>query len=589
MSKEKRVVEELTGKIEQYESDMSNWLEDANLYADLYCIRPPKKKGNTFSNPRLPEFHRAVEALATTGVRMMTAHDPYLDVRVMDFDVPDENVYLVQKTLETQLRVSQYKAYLTKAFRSLIPFGTVFVEEPFEWVALNPFGRKIPVTRFLPRSILQMGFDRSSIDIQFCDWIYTNDIISKGRLEYMAKNDAIQNAWIKSNIDAALADNSAEMNDFINNRLSSANYNNMGSKDMSSKEIVTYQGKLDTLNDGREYICCLINRKYLVKFVANPDQTGNRNFRVAKWVDFEAEPLGYGLGRLLSRNHKAMDSNRQKTQDMLSFGTYNMWIKSATAGINSQDLVVRPNKIITANDINGMKQLITDTSAALQGMKLEEILKQDFRAASGATDSLQAQVTEATASEVSIVMNEAMRRLSVYIENIAEVLGRQHFERMATNNRMNIAEPFIISTTNGPRKIYPKDLNIDTDIQIRVVTDKDYRPKRTEQLFKAIELVSSIRQEGGEKYMIDTMPLYREIARQLDVNPDSIIRPVDEAAQLAVANLQMKRMTNMQMPEADMMSALEEGPTGASTQMLTTPVGDVNASANQPMPPVEPV
>lgn len=583
MSKEKQVVQEIQFKIEDYESDMSNWIEDANLYADLYTIRPPKKKNNTFSNPRLPEMHRAVEALATTGVRMMTAHDPYLDVRVMDFDVPDENVYLVQKTLETQLRVSQYKAYLTKAFRSLIPFGTVFVEEPFEWVALNPFGRRIPVTRFLPRSILQMGFDRSSIDIQFADWIYTNDIISKGRLEYMAKNDAIQGAWIKSNIDAALNDQSSEMNDFITKRLDSANYKNSGSKSVESKEIITYQGKLDCLNDGREYICCLVNRKYLVKFVANPDQTGNRNFRIAKWVDFEAEPLGYGLGRLLGKNHRAMDSNRQKTQDMLSFGTYNMWIKSATAGINSQDLVVRPNKIITANDINGMKQLITDTSAALQGMKLEEMLKQDFRAASGATDTLQAQVTEATASEVGIVTNEAMRRLSVYVENIAEPLGRDHFSKMHQNNRMNLAEPFIISTEKGPRRVYPQDLNIDVDINIKIVTDKDYRPKRTDQLFKAIELASSIRMSSPDKFVIDTIPLYREIARQLDVNPDSIIRPVEEAAQLAVMDMQMKKMLNS--PTIESMPIEDMGPTGVSTEMQNTPVGPVNVSSNQELPP----
>lgn len=576
MSKEENIVNELRGKIEDYESSMSNFVEEANNGADMYCIRPPKKKSNTFSNPRLPEMHRAVEALATTGVRMMTAQDPYLDLRLMDFDVPDENLYIVQKTLEAQLKITQYKAYLTKAFRSLIPFGTVFVEEPFEWVNVNPFGRRMPVTRFLPRSILQMGFDRSSIDIQFCDWVYTNDIISRGRLEFMAKNDAIQNAWIPSNIQKALDDKSDEMNYFITKRLQSANYNNNASKTTESKEIVMYQGKLDTLNDGREYICSLVNRKYLVKFVANPDQTGNRNFRIAKWIDFEAEPLGQGLVRLLGRNHRAMDANRQKTQDMLSFGTYNIWIKSATAGINSQDFVLRPNKIITASDINGMKQLITDTSAALSGIKLEEILKQDFRNASGATDTLQASVTEATASEVAIVQNEAMRRLSVYIENIAETLGRDHFVKMHNNNRMNLAEPFVISTDKGPRKVYPKDLNIDVDVVCKIVTDKDFRPKRNEQIMAGITALTSIRQENSERYQIDTIPLYKEYFRNLDMNPDSFIRNVDDAARMAVNALQINRMTNMQLPQPP-----EEdfGPTGPSMGQVMTPIGPVTGSA----------
>jgi hypothetical protein len=180
-----------------------------------------------------------------------------------------------------------------------------------------------------------------------------------------------------------------------------------------------------------------------------------------------------------------------------------------------------------------------------------------------------------------------MRRLSVYIENIAESLGREHFEVMHNNNRMNLAEPFIISTEKGARRVYPQDLNIDVDIAIKIVTDKDFRPKRTEQLVKAIELATSIRQENPDKFMIDTLPIYKEIMRNLDINPDSIVRPVEEAAELAIANLQMKRMTNMQLPEADMAQMAELGPTGASTEMMSTPVGDVNVSANQPMPPVE--
>ena len=578
MSKEKDILDEVVGKIEDYEKEMSSWIEDSNLYADLYCIRPPKRKNNTFSNPRLPEMHRAVEALTTTAVRMMTAKDPYFSVNLVDFDVDDKSVYTVQRVLETQARVSQYKQYLTKAFRSLIPMGIVIVDEPFEWVKLNPFGREIPVTRFLPRSILQMGFDRSSIDINFCDWIYTNDIISKGRLQYMAENDAT-GAWIKKSVEAVIQDTSKETNEFIQDRLSSANYYAIRGNVDTSCELVIHHGLLETMNDGLHYIVGVVNRRHIVKFLANPDQTGNRNFRIAKWIDFEGEPLGYGLGRLLARNHRAMDANRQKTQDLLSFGTYNIWLKNNAAGINSQDLVMRPNKVISTGDMGGLRQLITDTGAALNGLKLEEILKNDFRNASGATDTLQASVTEATASEVAIVQNEAMRRLSVYVENIAESLGRDHFIKMHNNNRMNLDRPFVVSSTNGPIRVYPKDINIDVDIEMSIVTDKDFRPKRTEQLLKVLELSSSIRQENPDKFMIDTLPIYREIMRSMDVDPKEIIRDIDEAAELAVANLQMKQMQNMPSaggaPEAD-----EEVTGGVGTEM--TPIGPVSASVNAP-------
>ena len=584
MSKTQSIIDEMRNKIEDYESNMSTWLDESNSFADLYRIKPPNKKKNTYSNPRLPEMHRAVEALTTTTVRMMTTHDPYFETRLMDFDVPDENVYLVQKTLEAQLKISNYKLQLTKGMRSLITFGTVFVEEPFQMKQINPFGRKMPVTGFLPRSIIQMGFDRSALDIMNGSWKYTNDLISKGKLLELSKNDAMaESSWVEKAVNNAIEDKDDQVNQFLRSRITRNGYNVTINEYTMPYELVTYYGKLDSMNDNVEYVCGLVNRKHLVRFIANADQSGMGNFRVAKWIDFEADPLGYGLGRLLGRTHRSMDANRQKTQDLLSFGAYNIWLKSNMAGINASDMVLRPNKIIGADDMNGLKQLVTDTSAAVNALKLEEMQKQDFRNASGATDTLQAAVTEATASEVAITQNEAMRRLSVYVENVAEPMVREHIEKCHNNNRMNLAEPFIIGTDYGPKTVYPKDLNIDVDIAIKIVTDKDFRPKRLEQLVKMIELASSIRQENPDKYRISTLPLYREIARGLDVNPDSIIRPMEEAAQLHALNIMTDRgaFPGMpEMPEMPEMPAAEQSAT-PSQGVVMTPVGPVSGSANQ--------
>jgi hypothetical protein len=248
------------------------------------------------------------------------------------------------------------------------------------------------------------------------------------------------------------------------------------------------------------------------------------------------------------------------------------------ADINSQDLQLRPNKVIGTSDMGGLRQLVTDTSAALNALKLEEIQKQDFRAASGATDTLQASTTDATASEVVIVQNEAMRKISVYVENIADPFMGGHIEKMHNNNRMNLSEPFIISTDHGAKKLYPKDINIDVDVVVKVVTDKDFRPKRTEQIFRAIELASSIRQESMDKYRIDITPLYKEAVRGLDINPNSIIRDNEEAAKMAVVSKQLQNLENMGMagsvPPADIAAAEP-----ASSDVTQVPGGTVNLSA----------
>ena len=49
--KEKKIISELVEKIEDYETNMSTWLEDANTAADIYRIKPPTRKSNAYSNP----------------------------------------------------------------------------------------------------------------------------------------------------------------------------------------------------------------------------------------------------------------------------------------------------------------------------------------------------------------------------------------------------------------------------------------------------------------------------------------------------------------------------------------------------------
>lgn len=521
MGKREDIVSEIRDKIEDYENNMSTWLSRSNEWAELFTIERPKRKANAYSNPRLTLFHSSVETIATTTYRMLTSQDPFFSIIPMDYDVPDENFYLIQKVLEVQLRVSEYKKNLLKALRSVLVFGTVIVEEPFEIVQLNPFGRKIPVTKFKPRSLIQMGFDRGCTDINDSDWVYTTDIVSKNKLLAMANNDAFKDSWSKADINAAIEDNDSTVTSWLSARLSKANYNISQTKESSFSELVIYQGQLDTLKDGAHYICGLVNRKHLVKFKANPDQSGRRNFRVAKWIDWEVEPLGLGLGRLLAANHRSLDANRQKMEDLMSFGTYNIWLKDNLAGINSADLVIRPNKIIGADNINGLKRLDVDTAGVLNGLKLEEIKTAEFKTASGATDTLMASVTEATASEVSLAQNEAIRRLSVYGEICAEELVRAHIERMHNNNRLNISEPFMIGTDHGPKRIYPVDLNADVDIEIKVTTDKDFRPKRTEGMVQWLQIATSIRNETGKR--LNTLPIHKEIARAYGINPDQVI------------------------------------------------------------------
>src|SRR3990167_6524968 len=80
----KRILDEVVGKIDGYESRMSAYMGSIGEWDDLFRVRRPKRKKNTFSNPRLTEFHRAGITLGTLTYRMQTAKDPFFSVTPMD-------------------------------------------------------------------------------------------------------------------------------------------------------------------------------------------------------------------------------------------------------------------------------------------------------------------------------------------------------------------------------------------------------------------------------------------------------------------------------------------------------------------------
>lgn len=523
-----KIVDEIKQKVEDYESSMSGFMSDYNDWADIFRVKRKTGTGGlkTYSNPRSTEMFRAVNALATMEYRMMTSQDPYFEAVPMDILGNHDTLTTIEQTLDTQLRASQHKRYLLKAITSKILFGTVIVEEPFEIIGMSPFGRKMPVTAFKPRSMLQVAFDRNATDLDDADWVTTADIVSNERLRRMAKDDPEQDSFITDGINAALNDKTdpATISTYIINRLTSAGYFTPDSQ-KNVKELIIYNGKLDAMDDGIEYICGLVNRKHLVKFHPNNFQHGKRQMRVARWVEFELEPLAMGLGKLLSPLHKSIDANRQRVQDSVAFDTYGLWVVNRLAGIAPNSFKIRPNHIIDADDVNALRRIEANPTGADLGIKLETLLQQEFRAASGATDTLQALITEATASEVSLAQNEAVRAISVRSEIAAGPLVREHLEIMHSNNMQNITDPFNININGVPKRVYPSDLIADVDFRVKVTTDKDYKPERLKKLTEILQILTSIRNEHPQKYDIDIVPIVEEIARSLGVGVDKLVKP----------------------------------------------------------------
>ena len=574
MSKKELIIDEIVNKVTDFESNMSSFHQEVNDYSDLFTIKKPAKKSNTFSRPRTPEMFKAVNALGTMIYRMITAQDPFFSCKAVDMGASQESIYRIEKVIQVQLRHSQFKRYLLKALMQTALFGTAIVEETFEWITLNPLGRKIPLTNFIPRSLLQVGFDRNCYDIDKSDWLYTTDRVSKYNLTNMAKNDAGCGIWSKGDIQSAIDEKGEETtNTYILNRLNSSNLNQGVDKASEHMELIMYYGKIDAMNDDVEYVCGLVNRKFLVRFHENKDQSGRRNFRVGRWIEWELMPQSMGLGKLLAGHQRSIDANRQKVETGITFNNLNMWLKDRSAGINSQAFKLIPLKIIEGDGVNGLKPVETSGVGIQHGLTLDNILKQEFRTASGAIDLFQAIPTGGTLGEASIAQNEGIRNASVKAELIAESFSRQHLEQMHINNYTCVGDKFVISGSKGPEVVYPKDLAVDVDFEITMTTDKNFRPERNKDLINISQILTSIRNDGLSEI---AKPFIMEMARNMDIDPKTIEAAYQEQAQ------KQQAMMEQAATQAIIKLQNEAQPVAGGVGKVGVAGQDVPASSNQP-------
>jgi len=533
------IIDEITNKAEDFETNMSHFLEEYNDWADIYSVRPPSRFRNQntrsshrFSNPRLTEMFRAVNALATTEYRLLTSQDPFFEPVPMELGADRERLKIVESTIQTQLLLSEYKRHLLSALTSKILFGTVIVEEQYKIIGINDL-RRFPVTTFTPRSMTNVFFDRNTFEIEDSDWLMTADVISNGKLRRLPNDSDIGIEWNKAEIEEAIKQQGMTntLNSFVRNRLDRAGFHE-DSNLTGVKELLTYHGKLDAIDDGEDYLVALLNREHMIRFHKNNSMHGKKPFRVAKWIDFELSVTGKGLGHLLARSHRSMDANRQKIQDLISMGTYNIWLKDRLANINANELKIRPQQVIETDNINGIKPIVPDLRGADAGLKLDEILKNEFRAASGATNTLQAIASEGgvTASEAVLSQNEALRAISVRAELAAEQLVRKHLQIMHSNNAQNVNEILNVNIDGDPVNVYPIDLQVDVDFRVKIVTDKDFKPQRIKTLLELLNILTSIRNQHPDKFNLDITPIAMELAGSLGINPNSIIKEVQSSA-----------------------------------------------------------
>lgn len=517
---------EIKEKVDYWHSRLVAQLYRFNTYADFWRLVKPPRSGalDGFANPQLTETTRATEAIATFLHRALTSAQPNFQLLSHNPIVDQEQLWKSETVLEWQKTVTQYPRKLLKALRSCALFGTVGVEEPF--VSNKPY---FEATDFVPRSLLQVAFDPLAIDISQSGWHAFIDFVTEDTLKQLALKspDVYDPQVIQSVLDSAKQ--YGNMTPEVISRLAAAGYYSFTGGPTTANVshvfyMVTYYGPLaeNELPGGQEWKVVTINDLHTI--AAHPSPFKRRPVGFAHLNEFELEPYGYGVGRVAESLQPELNSNRGRMHDTITFSLFNMWIASRMANIKTSQLRIKPWGVVETDDAEGLKPIRPQLEGVNFGVILEKLMKDEFRATTGATDNLQALVTEATATESSIAQSEAVRRLSVMAEIIAEPLVRDHISKMHENNQTFLDQPFWVANIGDqqPMRVFPSDIAQDAQVIIKIVTDKDFRPQRNKDLLQFLQTVTSIRTANPQLGMVNLLPFIGEFARSIGIDPKTV-------------------------------------------------------------------
>ena len=522
---------EVKEKVDFWRVRLNKQLLQFNDMANMWRLIRPARSGDLsgFANPQVTETMRAVETIATFFYRALTSANPNFALLSMNPNISQESLWISEQVLNWQLTATNYRRKLMKACRSVALFGTVPVEEP--WVVSQPYFES---TDFMPRSLIQLAFDPLCFDMGLSGWHAVVDYVTQDQLRDLYKK--MPQVWDAQAIEEAISASSSTKNlsPELLARMTAAGYSTYTSAGSSVTsniyQLVNYYGTLKEDDTHGEWCCATVNDIKTIKLYRSPYK--RRNFTFGHLTEFEFEPFSYGVGKVALSTQPELNSNRGRMHDTITFSLFNQWLANRAANIKTGDLRIRPWGLVQVdgNPEESIKAIRPQLEGVNFGIQMENMMKTEFRSTVGAPDSLQAIVTEATATESSLAQTEAVRRLSVSAEIFSESVLREHISKMHENNLTFLDQPFSIAVTGQPNamRVFPADLAPEVEVAIKVVTDKDFRPQRNKDLLQFLQIVTSIRSQNPQLGQVNLEPFIEEFARDIGMNPKSVWQVVPQ-------------------------------------------------------------
>ena len=515
-------------KISDWESGLNQffglWNEYAQNYQMQYSDGDPRPMG--ISKNVSAETPRAVNVIASTMTRMQTAADPPFELR--SDTMPEENLYDMEKKVLKNLEVFEFKRNLFKGNRGLCLFGTQVFEKPYMTAGYG-LNKTFEGTAFRPVSLLQMAFDPNVYSIEDSD--HMSPVLEMTDYQLLNLANGNGEIWDLALIEKAIAEGLMDTEGLTSKSQRDQRRIKAGYLDIKSKrhQLVLYNGRVskDVIetpefqemwvkkygrsDDPRmsDITMGILDRKYIIRFHPTPYGTWHHWYEVGHYVETELQPLGIGIGAMGKDIQKDMNRILRYCSNVAKFSLFNMFLAGRGSGLKSGNMNVIPWSALQVDDVKQIKELRPQVDGIGAGLKLFEILRDDFRGVSNATDTLQAVISGATASETTLAQGSAMRSVGLTAEVEVDQVIRPYGQTLIIN-----------MIDQNP---YDTKLVKDVDIQWKSTTDKDYRPEHAKMLMEFANLVTSIR--NNVPLDLNPAPIYDYLARAAGINPRRLREP----------------------------------------------------------------
>jgi len=545
-----KVLNEILSKINFYETRMTYRLARWTEIAEIYSGRTATTGENRKVSPNTAELYKAIRAICNMQVRMILGQKPPFELRPLDIiSYTDPSTLIkLENLVMHNLDLTKFNKNFYRALVQLWLYGSVAVLEQYEPFRHSFLGKKKYATTFKPISLINCAFSLDTYDIEDATWVSISDVQSKTELDRILKYDEKGDIYNLDEVKNAINDKNfkPEVNNWVRMRLAYNGY--VGQDFTGGMERITYFGKLDCLDSEGEFCIEIVDRKHIIR---SEEYEGLRPVRIATVNTIDVEPLGNGLGDMFLPLIKEMDATKASLVNMIKLAGANMYAKQKAVTDEDIEFTIRNFGILSLDNpqmfpIAPAPQNLSATSEYYQ------MAIQQFRQATGATDSLQAIVPseQVTATAVSLSMNEAVRNISVQSEIIAPTLLKDHIKVIIQNYQKYLKEPMVVPIGGVPITLTPADALVDVDVDVRTTTDQDFRPARMMRLREALQLMLSTPPNAIPGKKVNAGYVLQEYLKELGVpNWDKSIEPISEADLMNMALL--NQINNPVQNEAD--------------------------------------